>query len=191
MNRWKIGFFLLAGLVATVLSAIIFFISSTPESVPLPEMEVVDASDNFLTVSATKENFESIANTYVRKMTKGGPLPLTIKVDGDVALFSELTVFSFTYPVIMHFDPVVREDGNLILKQSSMEIGVLNIQTSTVLKILKDSLKLPPWLIVRPKEEELFIDLSEISVSGNLKVRAKSFNLADDEIILEIIIPKE
>ena len=191
MNRWKIGFFLLAGLVAAALSAIIFLISSTPESVPLPEMEVVDASDNVLTVSATKENFESIANTYVRKMTKGGPLPLTIKVDDDVALFSELTVFSFTYPVIMHFDPVVREDGNLILKQSSMEIGVLNIQPSTVLKILKDSLKLPPWLIVRPKEEELFIDLSEISVSGNLKVRAKTFNLADDEIILEIIIPKE
>lgn len=191
MNRWKIGFFLLAGLVAAALSAIIFFISSTPESVPLPEMEVVDASDNVITVSATKENFEAIANTYVRKMTKGGPLPLTIKVDGDVALFSELTVFSFTYPVIMHFDPVVREDGNLILKQSSMEIGVLNIQPSTVLKILKDSLKLPPWLIVRPKEEELFIDLSEISVSGNLKVRAKTFNLADDEIILEIIIPKE
>nr|WP_218624822.1 YpmS family protein [Sporosarcina sp. E16_3] len=191
VNRWKIGFFLLAGLVAAALSAIIFFISSTPDSIPLPDMEVVDASNNVLTVSVTKENLESIANTYVRKMTKGGPLPLTIKVDGDVALFSELTVFSFTYPVIMHFDPVVREDGNLILKQSSMEIGLLNIQPSTVLKILKDSVKFPPWLIVRPKEEEFFIDLSEISVSGNLKVRAKTFNLADDEIILEIIIPKE
>ncbi len=52
-------------------------------------------------------------------------------------------------------------------------------------------MKLPPWMIVRPKEEELFIDLSEIPVSGNLQVRAKTFNLADDEIILEIIIPKE
>ena len=191
MNGWKIGFFLLAGIVASAIAAVIFLISSSPESVPLPEMEVVDASDNILTVSATKKNFESIANSYVRKVTKGGPLPLTIKVDDDVALFSELTVFSFTYPVIMHFDPVVREDGNLILKQSSMEIGVLNIQPLTVLKILKDSLKLPPWLIVRPKEEELFIDLSKISVSGNLKVRAKTFNLADDEIILEIIIPNE
>ncbi len=127
MNRWKIGFFLLAGLVAAALSAIIFFIGSTPESIPLPDMEVVDASNNVLTVSATKENFESIANTYVRKAMKGEPLPLTIKVDDDVALFSELTVFSFTFPVIMHFDPVVREDGNLILKQSSMEIGQLNI----------------------------------------------------------------
>ena len=153
-------------------------------------MKVVDSSDNVLTVSATKKEFESIANTYVRKVTKGGPLPLTIEVGEDVALFSEMTVFSFTYPVIMHFDPAVREDGNLILKQSSMEIGLLNIQPSTVLKILKDSVKLPPWLIVRPKEEELFIDLSEISVSGNLKVRAKTFDLSKDEIILEVTIPK-
>ena len=45
-----------------------------------------------------------------------------------------------------------------------MEIGQLNIPPSTVLKILKDSVKLPPWMIVRPKEEELFIDLSEIPV---------------------------
>jgi uncharacterized protein YpmS len=191
MNLWKTGFFLLAGLVAAAIAAVIFLISSSPESLPLPDMEVSDGSDNVLTVSVTKENLESIANTYIRKATKGGPLPLTIEVGDDVALFSEMTVFSLTFPVIMHFDPVVRKDGNLILKQSSMEIGLLNIQPSTVLKILKDSVKLPPWMIVRPKEEELFIDLSEISVSGNLKVRAKTFNLADDEIILEIIIPKK
>ena len=72
-----------------------------------------------------------------------------------------------------------------------MEIGQLNIPPSTVLKILKDSVKLPSWMVVRPKEEELFIDLSAIPVSGNLQVRAKTFNLAHDEIILEIIIPKE
>ena len=64
-----------------------------------------------------------------------------MKVGDDVVLFSEMTVFSFTFPVIMHFDPIVREDGNLILKQSSMEIGQLNIPPSTVLKILKDSVK--------------------------------------------------
>ncbi|KAA0965872.1 DUF2140 family protein [Sporosarcina sp. ANT_H38] len=190
MNRWKIGFFLLAGLVAAAFAAVIFFISSTPESVPLPKMEVADASDNVLTVSATKENFESIANTYIRKATKGGPLPLTIEVGEDVALYSEMTVFSLTFPVIMHFEPVVREDGNLILKQSSMEVGVLNIQPATVLNILKDSVKPPPWLIVRPKEEELFIDLSKFDVSSNFRVRAKTFDLAKDEIMLEIIIPK-
>ena len=91
----------------------------------------------------------------------------------------------------MHFDPIVREDGNLILKQSSVEIGKLNIPPSTVLKLLKDSMKLPPWMIVRPKEEELFIDFGALPISGDLDVKAKEFNLDKDEIILEITIPNE
>ena len=191
MNRWKISFFVLAGLIAAAFAAVIVLIGSSAESVPLPEMKVSNQEDHILTVRATKEDFEGIANTFIQKAVKGEPLPVTMKVEDDVVLFSEMTVFSYTLPVIMHFDPIVREDGNLILKQSSMEIGQLNIPPETVLKVLRDSVKLPPWMIVRPKEEELFIDLSAIPLSGNLQVKAKTFNLADDEIILEIIIPKE
>ncbi|MFJ7936842.1 YpmS family protein [Sporosarcina sp. NPDC096371] len=191
MNKWKIGFFLLAGIVAAGISAVILLLSSSPESVPLPDKGVVDVSDNVLTVKATKENLEGIANTYIKKAMKGGPLPVTMKVSDEVLLFSEMTMFSLTFPVIMHFDPVVREDGNLILKLSKMEIGELNVLPSTILKILKDSVQLPTWMTVRPKEEEIFFNLAEIPVTGNLQVRAKTFNLAEDEIILEIIIPKK
>lgn len=190
MNKWKIGFFLLAGVVAAAVSAVIILISSTPESVPLPDMERRSLSDNVLTVRATKENLEGIANTYIRKAMKDEPIPVTMAVGEEVLLFSEMMLFSYTVPVIMHFDPIVREDGNLILKLSKIEIGVLNIPPATVLKVLKDSVKLPPWMTVRPKEEELFIDLSEIPVSGDLQVRAKTFNLVEDEIILELIIPQ-
>ncbi|MER2089675.1 MAG: YpmS family protein [Sporosarcina sp.] len=191
MNRWKISFFLLAGLIAAAIAAVIVLIGTSAESGPLPKMKATDPSDHVLTVTATKEDFEGIANTYIKKAVKGEPLPVTMEVGEDVVLFSEMTVFSYTLPVIMHFDPIVREDGNLILKQSSMEIGQLNLQPETVLKVLRDSVKLPPWMIVRPKEEELFIDLSKIPVSGDLQIKAKTFNLADDEIILEIYIPKE
>lgn len=191
MNKWKIGFFLLAGLIVAGISAVIVFVSSSNESVPLPDMNVLNVTDNVLTVNATKENLEGIANTYIRKAMKGEPIPVTMKVEDEVLLYSEMTMFSYTVPVVMHFDPVVREDGNLILKLSKIEIGILDVPPATVLKVLKDSVKLPSWMVVRPKEEELFINLSEIPVSGNLQVRAKTFNLAQDEIILEIIIPKD
>lgn len=191
MNKWKIGFFLLAGLVAAGISAVIVLVSSSNESVPLPEMNVLNVTDNILTVNATKANLEGIANTYIRKAMKGGPIPVKMKVEDEVLLFSEMTMFSLTFPVIMHFDPIVREDGNLILKLSKMEIGELNVMPSTILKILKDSVKLPTWMTVRPKEEEIFFNLSEIPVTGNLQVRAKTFNLAEDKIILELIIPQK
>jgi len=191
MNRWKISFFALAGLVAAAFAALIVLLGVSSESAPLPKMEVPDRTDHVLTLTATKENLEGIANTYIQKAVKGEPLPVTMEIGDDVVLTSEMTVFSFTLPVLMHFDPIVQQDGNLILKQSSMEIGDLNIQPAVVLKILRDSVKLPAWMIVRPAEEELFINLSKIPVSGNLQVKAKKFNLADDEIILEIYIPKE
>lgn len=191
MNRWKVSFFVLAGIVAAAIIYLFIIIGAAAESVPIPEGERKASSGNYLTVNATKEDFEGIANTYIQKAMKKEPLPVTLKVADDIILSSELTVFSYTLPVIMHFDPIVREDGNLTLKQSSVEIGQLNIPPSTILKILKDSVKLPPWMIVRPKEEELFIDLDALPISGDLQVKAKEFNLDKDEIILEILIPHE
>lgn len=191
MNFWKAGFFILSGLVVASIVALVMYIADPGDSEEIPSGEVASASSNVLVVQATKKDFEGIANTYISKAMKGEKLPVKMEIGNDIVLSSELTVFSITMPVTMHFDPIVRDDGNLILKQSSVEIGKLNIPPSTVLKILKDSVKLPPWMIVRPKEEELFIDLSAIAVSGNLKVKAKDFNLENDEILLEIIIPNE
>lgn len=191
VNRWKVGFFALAGLVAAVIVYLIILIGTTVESDPIPVAKKNQGSGNYLTVKATKEDFEGIANTYIQKAMNKEPLPVTMEVADDIILKSELTVFSYTLPVTMHFDPIVREDGNLTLKQSSVEIGTLNIQPATVLKILKDSVTLPSWMIVRPKEEELFIDLGALPISGELQVRAKEFNLDKDEIILEIMIPNK
>lgn len=190
MNRWKVGFFVLAGGVAAAIAYLIILIGTPTESVPIPKSERLASTGNYLTVKATKEDLEGIANTYIRRAMNKEPLPVTMEVGDDIVLSSELTVFSYTLPVIMHFNPVVRDDGNLTLKQSSLEIGQLNIPPATVLKILRDSVALPPWMIVRPKEEEVFIDLGALPISGDLRVKAKEFNLADDEITLEIMIPQ-
>lgn len=190
MNRWKISFFLLAGLVAAVLVYLLILIGTTAESGPVPKAKEVSSSSHVLTVSSTKKDFEGIANLYLHRAMKKEPLPVTIRVEDDIILTSELTVFSYNLPVTMHFNPIVQEDGNLMLKQSSLEVGNLNLPPSTVLKVLKDSVKLPPWMVVRAKEEEIFIDLSNLPISDDLQVRAKEINLLEDEILLEIIIPE-
>jgi len=188
VNVWKASFFLLAGLIVAAVVYLMILIGTSTDSEPIPLIEGNGQAGNHLTVNATKKDFEGIANTYIRKAMNKEPLPVTMVVGDDIILSSELTVFSYTLPVIMHFDPIVREDGNLILKQSSVEVGQLNIPPSTVLKLLKDSVKLPPWMVVRPKEEELFIDLTALPIADDLQVKAKEFNLDKDEIILEISI---
>lgn len=189
MKFWKSAFFILAGLVAAALAGLIILISGTSASPPLPEKELDNTDGYSLELNTSRENFEGMANMYIRKAIKGA-LPIELEVNEDILLTSELTVFSYTLPLAVHFDPIVQEDGNLILKQSSMELGHLNIPPSTVLKLLKNSVELPSWMIVRPKEEEIFIDLDDLPVSGDARVKAKYVNLAEDEIILEVFIPK-
>ncbi|AXH99208.1 DUF2140 family protein [Sporosarcina sp. PTS2304] len=189
MNGWKVAFFSLAGLVAAAFVALILLVGGTTASPPLPESSATQEEGYTLVLNTTKNNFEGIANTYIRKAVKGA-LPVELSMGDDVLLTSELTVFSYTLPLAMHFDPIVQEDGNLLLKQSSMELGQLNIPPSTVLKLLKNSVELPSWMVVRPKEEEIFIDLQDLPISGDVQVKAKEVNLAQDEIILEVLIPK-
>ena len=107
------------GIVDAVVVYLFILLGHQEDSAPIPEADNRNQTANYLTVSATKEDFEGIANTYIRKAINKEPLPVTMKVEDDIMLLSELTVFSYTLPVIMHFDPIVREDGNLILKQSS------------------------------------------------------------------------
>lgn len=189
MNKWKIAFFSLAGVVVVAIIGVLVLVSGATASAPLPEdTAATEDGYNTLVLNTTKDNFEGIANTYIQQAVKG-VLPVELEMGNDVLLRSEVEVFSYPLPLAMHFDPIVRDDGNLILKQSSMELGNLNIPPSTVLKLLKNSVELPEWMVVRPKEEEIFIDLQGLPISGNVQVKAKEVNLEQDEIILEVLIP--
>nr|WP_285846982.1 YpmS family protein [Sporosarcina luteola] len=190
VNLWKIGFFVLAAIIASAIIALVIFLESPGDSDPLP-LNQYTPKGSVLSVKATRNDLEALANNYIRKAMKGDALPVTMLIKEDVRLNSELTAFGMTFPLMMHFDPVVLSDGNLMLKQTSMEIGELELPPSAVLSVLRDSFKLPPWMIVRPKEEEIFIHLSELEIAGNLQVRAKSVDLVNDNIELEVTIPND
>lgn len=191
MNIWKVAFFILIGLIASGIIAIMIFLESPEDSGPLPPLNKYNPQGSVLSVKATRNDLEALANNYIQKAMKGEKLPVVMEIDKDVRLHSELTAFGITFPLVMHFDPVVLEDGNLMLKQTSMEIADLELPPSTVLSVLRESVKLPPWMIVRPKEEEIFIHLSELDIAGDLQVRAKMVDLVNDNIELEVTIPND
>lgn len=188
MNGWKVAFFTLSALLLTGIIVFIFWISAPLDETKLPVMEQ-SKTGHTLTVKTTKKDFEGIANTYIREAIKDRPLPLLITVEDQINLTTELTIFSYKLPVIMKFDPIVEPDGNLRLKQSSVEVGNLEVQPESVLKLLKDSVSLPKWMIVRPDEQDVYIDLSRIPMKSDVQVKAKEFNLKQDEITLEILVP--
>lgn len=188
MNKWKIAFFVLV--VALILGAVwlVNMISTESESYELAE-RAADTSGGELRVQTTKSDFEALANKYIQEAVENQPIPLELTVDNQIALVSELTVFTLTIPVQMYFDPIVQEDGNIQLKQDKVDIGQLSIPPEQVLKLLRDSIDLPTWMVVSPADESVFIDLGGLPIDGDFDIRAEKIDLENDEIILSVTVP--
>ncbi|SES09575.1 YpmS family protein [Psychrobacillus sp. OK032] len=188
MNKWKIAFFLLLLVILGSIGTLLYWVTTPAETMPIEEPKAIPGG-NILTVHATKEDFQGIANTYLKKAMKGKPIPILLSVDDQIVLSSELTIFSLNFPIRMYFEPYVEEGGNIRLEQTSLEVGQAKLQPEAVLKLLRDSIDLPEWIVVMPAEKEVHIQLASIPMSSGIHVRAKELNLEEDIITLEIVIP--
>lgn len=150
-----------------------------------------ESKGNVLVVQTTTKELESISKKYLKDAAKGSPLPLDFTIGDDIQLRSTLTVFYTEIPISMNFDPIVDDKGNIILKQTGMNVGLLNIPPETTMKIMRDSVEFPSWITVNPNKAEIYIDLSRINIASGSRVRAKELDLPKDKILLEIIVPGE
>lgn len=186
MNKWKIAFFTLAFAVVAVIATIGYFVFAPVEQQLV--REPLEAGGNVLVVETTAKEFEAIALQYLGDAMNKSPLPVELTVEKDISIASELTVFSVNVPIQMHFDPLV-ENGNIVMKQTAVHVGKLNIPPNTVLKLMNDAIAFPSWVTVQPNDEQIYVDLSRINIAGGSRVRAKEIDLANDKILLEIIVP--
>lgn len=174
---------------ALALVGAVLYVTTPPKDyTSYQALENRPAAGNTVVVNTTKADFEGIANTYIQKAMKDQPIPLALSVTDDVSISTELTVFSVTLPILMKFEPLVQEDGNLLLEQKSVEVGMLDIPPESALKLLRDSVDLPDFMEVMPKDEEVVLKLTEIPLDDGISVRAASFNLKDDDIRLLVTI---
>lgn len=191
MNKWRAAFFISLGLNLVAVLAFFLVITIPAQGHNLDKsaaMKITEANGNSLVVNVTKEDFEGIANTYIQKEMSRSPVPLSLAVNGDVSLSSELEVFGVKLPILLRFDPFVQKDGNLLLKQKSVEVGMLDIPPESALKMLRDSVELPDFMEVLPKEEHVLLKLTEIPFEEGISIQATAFDLEKDDIRLRVTI---
>lgn len=191
MNKWKFAFFALAGMVIFSILLVVYLATKPVEGFELAKSadSEENVTGNVLVVQTTTKELESITKKYLKDTAKGSPLPLDFTIGNDIELRSKLTVFYTEIPISMNFDPIVDEKGNIILKQTGMNVGLLNIPPETTMKIMRDSVDFPSWITVNPNKAEIYIDLSRVNIASGSRVRAKELDLPNDKILLEIIVP--
>ncbi|MFJ8511452.1 YpmS family protein [Lysinibacillus xylanilyticus] len=191
MNKWKFAFFALAGTVLFAILLVVFLATRPVDGVNFAESskDESEVKGNVLVVQTTTKELESISKKYLKDA--GSPLPLDFTIGDDIQLSSTLKVFYTEIPISMNFDPIVDEKGNIILKQTGMNVGLLNIPPETTMKIMRDTVDFPSWITINPNKAEIYIDLSRINIASGSRIKAKELDLPKDKILLELIVPGE
>ncbi|AVR00652.1 hypothetical protein OBCHQ24_17095 [Oceanobacillus iheyensis] len=189
-SKWKKLFYSLLAInvvVVVILLALIFW--PVPDaSYPENEATSQDESSEFV-VRTTKQNLNDLINAYTDQLLKGTSHHYRIELDEDVHLIGELPVFSATVPLSAHLEPLVQENGDIILKQKSISIGLLELPNQKIMEYIGKYLPMPDWVTVNPKEEEIYVAVTEMDIRSNFEVGVEHIDLEANNLAFRIRIP--
>lgn len=188
--NWKRLFFIILSFNLISIGVIIFLIFGPVKNVTFPEVDryMTEESSEF-TVRTTKQNLNELINAYIDKLSEGSNHRYQVLLDEDVHLLGELPVFTTTVPLSIHLEPDVLDNGDLILKQKSITIGMLQLPNKKIMEYIKKYLPMPEWVIVNPKEEEIYVAISNMDIRSNFQVSIEQFNLIKNELSFKIKVP--
>lgn len=190
--NWRKWFFFILAFNLAILLLLLSLIFWPVEDVE-PTNETVDLekdSSEFI-VRTTKQNLNNLINAYIEHLTADTSHKYRIELEDDVHLIGELPVFSTTVPLSMHFEPFVAENGDIILKQRSISLGLLELPNQRIMEYLARYLPMPDWVTVNPSEEEIYIAVTQMDIRSNFQLAVETIDLEANNIAFRISVPYE
>ncbi|WP_368653405.1 YpmS family protein [Ornithinibacillus sp. 4-3] len=189
-NRWRNYFVNLLYINFGILFLIALLIFWPVSSSEYPTTKPVDYHDSSeFVVRTTKQNLNDLVNAYINKFLEKTNHRYSVSLEEDVHLQGDLPVFSTTVPLSIHLEPIVQEDGNVILKQRSISLGLLQLPNKKIMEYMKKSLPMPDWVVVNPKEEEIYVAVTEMDIKSNFQVAIEQFDVEANHFAFRIRIP--
>src|SRR5699024_9317139 len=97
--------------------------------------------------------------------------------------------FSTTVPLSIHLEPEVQDNGDLVLRQKSISIGLLKLPNKKIMEYLKKYMPTPEWVTIDPKREEIYVAIAEMDIKSNFQVGVEQFNLDENLLSFRINVP--
>lgn len=191
-NKWKIGFFILIGLIATAILFIYILVSSPAEDSQMePVKNTADSEDVAFKVATNKRDLNRVINHYIEEEGKNSKIDYQVLLTDEVELYGTLPLFSEELELRLTFEPQALENGDLILNQKSISVGQLRLPVSTVLKFVRDSYDLPDAVNIQPEEERVYVSMQRLKLKSDIKVRVNEFDLKKDNIKFTLLVPAD
>ncbi len=200
MNRfsWKHAFFALLLLNLIAVSAVVYFLFSPPEQPEMPVYENSGREDGNmaeLNIVTNKADLNVLIHEFVhelfKKETKKQPFEYHVLLTDEVELYGTIPVFNSEVGLHLTFSPKALDNGDLILSQSSVKIGKIELPATYVMNFIKNNYRFPEWVEIFPNEQIIYVHLTDIELGNKLKVHANTFDLKRDEISFTLMIDTE
>ncbi|MCA1030373.1 YpmS family protein [Bacillus timonensis] len=187
-KNWKSLFITIAIINIVVISLIISLIFIPRESVE-KDLKLKSPEGVELSISSNKDDLTLLINDYLQKQSKGKSLDYRVELTNQVNLIGTIVAFNKEIDIVMAFEPVVDKYGNLILKQESISLGQLRLPVSYVLKYINDKYSLPTWVEIDPKEQIVYVKMTDMKLKSDVSVKVDKFDLENNQILLKLIVP--
>jgi len=190
-DKWKRRFLLLAIVNGAILLLLIFYFYS-----PVPRVDIEyerqaykeEESSQFI-VRTTKKNVTNLVYAYLDQVLQNTDHQFYVELDEDVKLFGEIPIFSTTVPLYIRFEPVVYENGDIALKQKSISVGELKLPNKKIMQYIDKYLPTPKWVIINPREQEIYVQVTEMDIKSNFQVAVQQFDLEANNLSFKFDVP--
>ena len=191
MKKWKIAFITLLSLNLIFLLFVVVSPFLPAERPKTESTEKINSDTIPFTVSSSKKDLNQLINYYLVKEARADELNYRVELDEEVNLFGKVRAFNKEIDLTLSFDPQVKEDGNMLLKVKRLSIGRLPIPVPYVMSYIKNEYPLPEYVYIDPKNESIDVQITELKFKNNLRAKAESFDLKNDDIKFKLFVPMD
>jgi len=186
--NWKYYFLGLVTINVLVILVILIAVL-LPGEIPERHTNEKESEQIDITIETNKQNLNKLINSYLQNELKNQPLEYKVLLTEKVMLIGTITAFEREIDLVMTFEPVAMENGDLLLKQESVSLGQLQLPVSYILKYISQNYSLPEWITIDPNERTVYATLTELKLKSDMKVKVDHFNLRNDNISFNLTVP--
>ncbi len=191
-KNWKAFFIALLGFNVLFLLSVMLFIFWPTSEVEPPEKEFIEEEEGAeFTINSSKENLTELVNAYIDKLLKDDEDKYRVSFEDQVHVTGSVDAFMTEVPISISLTPIVQENGDIILQTEDMSLGLLNLPNNKILEYVNNRVDPPEWLVINPKEENIYIAVTQMEIKSNFKIRAQQIDLENNNISFRIKVPNQ
>jgi uncharacterized protein YpmS len=188
-NTWKKGFFILLGVDLLIVILVISLIVTPSNEKEKQKITNPNKDTVSFYIKSNKHDLNLLINHYLKKEAADTPIAYQVRLGNEVELYGVIPFFSEKLNMKLTFEAEALKNGDLILKQRSISIGSLHLPVANVLQFIRDNYKLPAGVDIQPRNNLVYINMQQLKLKSDTKVKVNKFDLQKDDIAFTLLVP--